>query len=458
MPNQSAAYCDALYTAAVQLSQQQTKLSQENRQLGTASSYFDFISEILSNIDSASNITEIAERFAVGWQKFYQTGPVCLYLTALSDSQFPAVTVDSMAESKVAYLIPPAGVSAIPEAMENKFAILNAQDCVEWLFEQIDTDFNLSYTKIIPLLCSNKAIGALVFELRYPTDTELFIEDFKAVVSIAATVLDIASDRRNQQGFAERFADLLSGPEKIQPQTEPAAAIAEEKKEIIEEDKTLSALAEMAGGAAHELNNPLSVISGRAQFLAGSESNPEKKRMLKQIQENANELAWIIDGLMTFARPQPPRTEQINIKQILDEAVQLAAQKNGKDKLDIEIDIAGESKDVFVDSAQIVSAIANIFTNALESYADGFGPIKVNAKPDESGDFINVQISDFGCGMDAETLERAALPFFSVKPAGRKRGMGLAHAKRFIQLNKGLLKITSQAGKGTTVIVSLPCK
>ena len=218
------------------------------------------------------------------------------------------------------------------------------------------------------------------------------------------------------------------------------------------------ALAEMAGGAAHELNNPLLVISGRAQLLADSETDAEKKRILKQIQENAKAISAIIDDLMSFASPPQPRLALTDIKQMLEEATQLTAQKQKSEQLDISIDVAEDVGKVFVDSGQMVSSTANIFCNCLESYPDGVGPVKVTAIGDESGDFVKVTISDSGCGMDAETLQKATQPFFCSKPAGRKRGMGLAHAGRLIQLNGGCLNITSQPGTGTTVTILLPCK
>jgi len=214
----------------------------------------------------------------------------------------------------------------------------------------------------------------------------------------------------------------------------------------------------MAAGAAHELNNPLSVISGQSQLLAKTESDEEKKQILKQIQENTSEISNIIDGLMSFARPRQPRPAQTNIKQILDEATQLAAQKTNAEQLDIQIDVTDEVKNVLVDSAQIVSAIANIFSNSLESYTDQHGPINVTAEPENSGDFVRLQISDLGCGMDTGTLQKATQPFFSAKPAGRKRGMGLAHAQRLIRLNGGRLDITSKPDSGTVVTILLPCE
>jgi signal transduction histidine kinase len=161
---------------------------------------------------------------------------------------------------------------------------------------------------------------------------------------------------------------------------------------------------------------------------------------------------------MSFAEPHQPRATRTNVQQIIDEAIQLASQKTDIGNIDAQIQIAEDISDIFVDSAQIVSAIANVITNAVEAYSDESGPIKIVADNGESGDTVKIQISDFGCGMDAETIKKATQPFYSVKIAGRKRGMGLAYTLRFIQLNEGSLDIMSVAGEGTTVTIYLPCR
>jgi signal transduction histidine kinase len=214
----------------------------------------------------------------------------------------------------------------------------------------------------------------------------------------------------------------------------------------------------MAAGAAHELNNPLSVISGRAQMLAAGETDPQKKQILGQIQKNAGEITAIIDDLFVFASPPTPRPTWTAHRQILDEAIQLASQKTGVEHIDARIEVIGDIKNIFADSAQAASAIANVICNSIESYADSFGPVKITASVDPSGGFVKLTITDFGCGMDEQTLQKAMYPFFSNLPAGRKRGMGLAHAARLIQLNGGSLSITSTPGTGTTVSILLPCK
>jgi len=452
-PTVAAAYGDAVHTTVSQLAQNNTKLSLENRRLQIHSGHFDFIKEFLTSIDSATAPLDAAEKFAVRWQKFYQTGKVCLYLTPPADSEdIEAVIVENLSQSRVVYVKATPDSAVIPEKVRSSFAILDANEYADWLFEQLDVEFDPNHTKLVPILYQGNAIGAIVFELRYPGDAELFEENFKATTSLAGVVLGLASASSDRQRFAEQFVQLIGSPKAVQETPAP------EQKPAVTETGLLEALSEMAAGAAHELNNPLSVISGRAQLLADSETDAEKKRILKQIRQNAGDMAGIVDDLMNFAKPTQPRPASTGINQILEEAIELTTRRRDVERIEVQTEIAADAKNAFVDSAQIASAIANIFSNSLESYPGELGLIKVTAGPDESGDFLKLQIADTGCGMDEETLRKATQPFFSAKPAGRKRGMGLALAQRIIQSNGGSLDITSQPGKGTAVTILLPCK
>jgi putative nucleotidyltransferase with HDIG domain len=442
-------YCNAVHDAAAQLAQEQSELALENRNLQTALSHLEFIKEFLLSTNSNDEPIDMAENLAIRWQKFCQIGSVCLYLALPDSPQFlKAVVVQSPLQTKTVLLKAPAETAAIPQ-IANSFAILNAQDYAGWLFEQLDVEFDLSHTKLLPLLAGNKAIGAIVFELHHLVETEPFEENFKTIASTAGAVLDFALASAAQQRFAEQFAQSLA-PADMQPSPRLSAQAGG--------IDVLDALAEMAAGAAHELNNPLSVISGRAQMLAQNETDPQKKQLLGQIQKNAGEISAIIDDLFVFASPPPPRPTWTSHRQVLDEAIQLTSQKTGVEHIDARIEVIGDIKNIFADSAQVASAIANVICNSIESYADSFGPVKITASADLSSGFVKLTIADFGCGMDSQTLLKATCPFFSNLPASRKRGMGLAHAARLIQLNGGKLDITSSPGTGTTVTVLLPCK
>lgn len=456
-PDSIQKYIESVQTAMVQYSQRDSEISSEFRHLQTVSGHFNFVRDFLLSINSGVSAIDIAENFATRWQKFYQTGRVCLYLLPQSGSQtLEAVVVGGLSQSEVALLNTPTEDPVIPKIIADKFAIIDANDDFTWLFEQLETDFDIRRTKIAPLMFGAKAVGVIVFELNYPSDIGLFEEQFKTSAKIAGFVLAAALNKNKEMHFSERFAKIIN-------------LMAQEKYSVLDRvestekadsmfDYSLAALAELAAGAAHELNNPLAVIAGRAQLLAESEQNQGKKQILQQIQENANEASEIIEDLMSFAEPPSPRPSRTDISQVIEEALQLASRKAKTEKINAEIEIAENITSLFIDSAQIVSAIANIICNAIESYGQIDGLVKVSIQLADSEDFVKMSIEDQGCGMSSETLKKATQPFFSAKPAGRKRGMGLAYAARLIQLNKGSLSIASETGKGTTVSIYLPNK
>ncbi len=443
--------CDTMQSSAYRLSRENAKLTDTSRKLQAASSHLDFIRDLFSSIELSGGLIGLAEELAIGWQRLYQTGRVCLYLAPPQGAEtIEAVVVENLAESKTVLLEVPDASPPVPEAITKDFAVLDAWECADWLFEKLGIDFDRRETKIVPLLSAGRAIGAIVFELRYPGDIELFEQNLKTAACIMGIVLDMASAGREGQRLAERFVRLIGRAE--------AAEALQDAEPAAKADDLTDALAEMAAGAAHELNNPLTVISGQSQLLARTETDVQKKEGLKKIEQSCRQLSQIIDGLMNFAEPARPRPAETNVRQMLDEASQLAAQKTNSEQLDIKIEIAGGLETVFVDSAQIASAIANIFSNSVDSYDNGGGPIKVLAGKDQGGDSVKLTITDSGCGMDEETLRKATQPFFSARPAGRKRGMGLAYAVRLIESNGGCLNITSAGGEGTTVTILLPCR
>jgi len=446
MPNASAKYCDVVQSAAAEFAAKQTQLSTENRTLQLGLNHLGWVSEFLLTINSNTRSIELAGNLASRWQKVYQTGTVCLYLVPDDSAQVvEAVVVEALGHTAKVTIERPSDSVLVPTAIANKLSVMDAGDELNWLFEQLEVDFNLNLTKLVPLLCNGRAAGVIVFEVHYPGDSELFAQKFSASAAVAGVALGIVSKRQQQERLAERFVRLVRRTKEVQHP--PASS-----------DTRLEAVAEMAAGVAHELNNPLSVISGRAQLLAKGERNEEKRESLLQIQQNVTDASGIVDELMSFAQPDESHLAQTAVRQIVDEAIELAGRKTGTAHLNVQLRIEKEVTNVFVDSAQIASAIANVITNSIESYTDTQGPVTVTAQPDASGEGVKLLISDMGCGMDADTLRKASYPFFSAKPAGRKRGMGLAYASRLIQLNHGSLRIISEPGKGTTVTVLLPTR
>ncbi len=441
IPRATAKYCDLIQSTAVDLARQHTKLSIEGRSLQAASGYLTFAQEFLHDVSSSLAAIDLAEEFAKRWQRFFQTGTVCICLTAGSrENALDTAIVEALGHSHKTVLEAPAE-DPIPKPLTSRFAMLDAQDRAEWLLNQLEADFDRTQTKLLPLLADGRAIGLVAFELNYPADAELFAEKFQMAASLAGTILGLALATERQERLAERLSHENG-------RAKPASS------EVHPITKPVEALAEMAAGVAHELNNPLSVITGRAQLIAQAESDGQKRNALERIVENAREASSVVDDLMAYAEPPQPRVSLIDVGQVIEEAIELAGQKTGAEHINTQVHVSKEVAHVSVDSAQIASALANIIANAVESYTDAMGPVKITAEPVDAG--VRLQISDLGCGMDDATRKKAASPFFSAKPAGRKRGMGLAFASRLIQLNDGTIELVSQPDHGTTVTVTLP--
>jgi len=440
-----AAYWELISETAARLAKDHTGLSVSHTQTTAASAQMGFVTDFLGAVESNDAAIDIACRFVAGVQRHYQTGPACVLVVEDSDGSFVEMaTVDKARKTDMVLVDVPAGTAPIPEPLQEEFVIVDACDHFRWVFDQVDFDIDLSVARAAPLPACGRTPAVLIFEPRTPFDPAERPELFSAVASVAGSVIELSLTNQRHSRLAERFAELLG-------------SLKATRDELVEA-RSLAGIAEMASGAAHELNNPLSVISGRAQLLHDSEDDADKKQMLKQIQSRTEEISQIVSDLMSFARPDEPAAAPVGLRALIDQAVADTAKAHGLTAMEVEIVGIDGLGEVCVDRSQVVRAIANILSNSLESYRGGGGPVRIDATCPQDEGTATFEIIDSGCGMDAETCARACRPFFSAKPAGRKRGMGLAHSLRLLQLNKGTLSISSRLNKGTKVTITLPKK
>ncbi len=440
-----SAYCDAVHDTTCRLSGEASRLSEQNLQLTLDSTYLNFINQFLESINPDAQAIDIAADFATRWQKFYQTGPVCVYLAEASrEKLIEAVVVDDSSQAKTILIKAPEDLQIIPTEIQNNCDILNACESTAWLFNELDVDFDSDRTKLIPLLANGRAIAGLVFELRLQAGQAELASTYSTCAGVGGNVLALSVAHEQQERLCEQFAGLVDKLKRSQEQIVSA--------------KSLLSLAEIAAGAAHELNNPLAVISGRAQLLTDVETDPQKQQVLEQIKARAGEMSQIVGDLMDFAKPQAPVQRPVSLQEVVNECIGKTAKKHTLSALEVRLKGFEGLKEIYVDPGQIATAICNILSNALESYNGGSGPIEIIATYEEISGSVVLQIIDFGCGMDAETLNKAIEPFFSAKAAGRQRGMGLAHAQRLIHQNSGSMRLESKPDSGTTVTIIFSCK
>jgi putative nucleotidyltransferase with HDIG domain len=219
--------------------------------------------------------------------------------------------------------------------------------------------------------------------------------------------------------------------------------------------KMMMSIGEMAAGAAHEMNNPLAVISGRSQLLATQLSDAKQRSSANLIFEQSHRLSAIITELMDFAKPEPPSPVICDVAEVAGKAIHEAKLRHDPADRPIEVTM-GEVPGVNVDPKQVGKALAEVIDNALQATEAGKGHVAVHAAFDPYSSRVVVTVSDDGCGMDEETVKRAFDPFFSSKRAGRRRGMGLAKALRWVEASGGSIRLESRPGAGTRAILLLP--
>jgi signal transduction histidine kinase len=219
----------------------------------------------------------------------------------------------------------------------------------------------------------------------------------------------------------------------------------------------LEALREFAYGAGHEINNPLANIAARAQALLIDEVDPERRRRLATIVDQAFRARDMIGGLMIFARPPRPAPERVGVDQLLRRAIDAVRPVAEARGVRLEYAPAPRPVDVFFDPAHGTEVVRLLVMNAVEAVEPGGRvTLGVVAQDRDGRPAAVVSIGDDGRGMDAAMLRRAFDPFTSGREAGRGIGMGLPKAWRLLEIGGGTLAVDTAPGRGTRVDVVLP--
>jgi hypothetical protein len=248
----------------------------------------------------------------------------------------------------------------------------------------------------------------------------------------AAVLLAAVAAALRQGDVAERFEQ----------------AVAEARRE---------ALREFAYGAGHEINNPLANIAARAQALLADEQDPERRRRLATIVDQAYRARDMIGGLMVFARPPRPQPAAVDldglVRAVLDPLAAVARARN----LRLEYSPAPVPVVVDVDARQVQEALRVIIMNAFEAVDEG-GRVEIACVRPSGGPAGRclLTVGDDGPGMDADAARRAFDPFYSGRDAGRGIGLGLPKAWRLIEGSGGEVSIESRPGQGTRVTIAFP--
>jgi signal transduction histidine kinase len=271
----------------------------------------------------------------------------------------------------------------------------------------------------------------------------------------ARQVTDVLAQPASSCG-ASLVADLLPAIGQLIARAEAA----DERFDLRLESEKLASLAEFAAGAGHEVNNPIAVISGRAQLLLDGERDAERRRELAVINSQAMRVYEMISDLMLFARPPKPQLANCDLVSVLDHIGSEIAVRAAERHVLVERRCILRSAIVRADVTQVGVALRAICDNALSAMVGGgrlaIELVRCPTPPAGVQPGFAMTFRDTGPGISADVRRHLFDPYYSGRPAGRGLGLGLAKCWRIITNHAGAIEVESSPIQGAAFTVYLP--
>ena len=231
----------------------------------------------------------------------------------------------------------------------------------------------------------------------------------------------------------------------------------ENQEQLIQTEK-LTSLGQMAASIAHEVNNPLAGVLVYTQLLTKkiAGGNIPKEIALDYLSKMDSALTRstkLIRSLLDFARQSPPTLREIELNDVVNQALDLTAHSAELQHVEVIRELAPSLPKLTADFDQLQQVCTNLILNAIQAMPEG-GRLTLHTSANNSQVIIEVQ--DTGCGISPENMRKLFTPFFTTKEKGKGVGLGLAVAHGIIQRHQGRIEVQTKEGEGTTFTIYLP--
>lgn len=242
----------------------------------------------------------------------------------------------------------------------------------------------------------------------------------------------------------------------------------QQKEKLLQHMQKMESVDQLVGGIAHNFNNQLTIVLGYLEFLQEHLKNDDKaSNWLAECTNSTQFCVELTKELFSFSRFQNSKSEILNINNVINSLNKHIAQIITPE-IEVTYDLSETVSSVLTNYFELTTALLNVITNACEAMPDG-GRLTVTTRKqylDENyvhsypgitmGNYIHIEISDTGCGMDNELQKRMFDPFFTTKDIGEGNGLGLPMVFGYITRNKGFIDVFSEPGQGTTINMFIP--
>jgi len=223
------------------------------------------------------------------------------------------------------------------------------------------------------------------------------------------------------------------------------------------EYEKFAALAQLALGAAHEINNPLLGILSHLELELKDARNPEERIEIEQCIEGIKRISSTVRGLIHYARPGPLQLTKINLELLVSETFAFLFHQPLFRNIQLEKRIPADLPAITADANQISQVLMNLLLNAAQAMPPQGGSISVSAEKVKFAEKVELKVIDTGVVIPADILPHVFVPFFTTK-RGKGTGLGLSISQAYIRNHSGEIGIESIPNRGTTVRMVLPIR
>ncbi len=219
----------------------------------------------------------------------------------------------------------------------------------------------------------------------------------------------------------------------------------------------LAALGTLSAGIAHEINNPVGIISSRVEVMLleaeGGDLPAEIRKDLEVILRHARRVSVITQGLLSFARQSSGARAPVNLNRVAEEIFQLAQKDLTRGRIAVTLSLDETLPDSYADATAIGQVLLNLLTNARSAMPEG-GEIAITTSYQPATRSVRLAVSDTGSGIPPEILPKIFDPFFTTRSDGTGLGLSISHG--IVTEHHGTLTVRSEVGKGTTFTLTFP--
>jgi signal transduction histidine kinase len=235
------------------------------------------------------------------------------------------------------------------------------------------------------------------------------------------------------------------------------AQVRERTQQLIEADR-LTTMGNLLAGVAHELNNPLSVVSGHAaMFLEAAGDGPLRVRAEK-IAIASDRCVRIVKSFLAMARRRPPDRGSVAVNQVVRDVVDLLAYELQVSDVDVRLHLSPDVPLVWADEDQLHQVIVNLVANAHQAMCVAPAPrrLSLTTRYDGTNERVLLEVADTGPGVPPGIQARIFEPFFTTKSEGQGTGLGLALTRGIVDSHGGSIGVSSRPGEGACFRIELP--